>query len=115
VVTLADLPSRLHVTNPQGQLEELEADCLEASANASTVARREAELIEMKLVLDGSGTFFEAARRDAQAEQLMQTAASYALPEVHSTPLLEAAFPPVSDLGMPFVVVVSKGLAGWVC
>jgi V-type H+-transporting ATPase subunit a len=44
----------------QAKLEELERECLETNANMDRLHRSYAELVEMQLVLEKAGTFFDS-------------------------------------------------------
>jgi V-type H+-transporting ATPase subunit a len=78
----------------QGKLEELEAEMLEANGNSERLARSYNELVELQLVLEKAGSFFDQARIEAQAESFGDR--SYSVPEAMDAPLLESALP-VSD------------------
>jgi V-type H+-transporting ATPase subunit a len=75
----------------QGKLEELEAEMLEANGNSERLARSYNELVELQLVLEKAGSFFDQARIDAQAESFGDR--SYSVPEAMDAPLLESALP----------------------
>ena len=57
------LPSSL----VQGQLEELERELLETNGNAERLARSYNELVELQLVLERAGSFFDETRGRASA------------------------------------------------
>jgi V-type H+-transporting ATPase subunit a len=75
----------------QGKLEELEAEMLEANGNSERLARSYNELVELQLVLEKAGSFFNQARIEAQAESFGDR--SYSVPEAMDAPLLESALP----------------------
>ena len=89
----------------QGKLEELEQEIMELNGNSERLLRSYNELVELQLVLEKAGAFFDRARADAQAEAMD---ASYAgaggsgglggglgggAAEAIDAPLLEAAMP----------------------
>lgn len=51
----------------QGQLEELERELLETNGNAERLARSYNELVELQLVLERAGSFFDETRGRASA------------------------------------------------
>lgn len=53
----------------QAKLEELEAEMLEVNGNSERLARSYNELVELQLVLEKAGSFFDQARIDAQVGQ----------------------------------------------
>jgi V-type H+-transporting ATPase subunit a len=75
----------------QGKLEELEAEMLEANGNSERLARSYNELVELQLVLEKAGSFFDRARSEAAAENFGER--SYSVPEAMDAPLLESALP----------------------
>jgi hypothetical protein len=54
----------------QAKLEELETELLEVNANTERLTRTHSELVELQLVLEKAGNFFEHARVEAQSENL---------------------------------------------
>ena len=70
-------------------MEELERELLEVNANSDRLFRTEAELVELQMVLERAGSFFEEAQQ--VNSPTAQEAASF------EAPLLESAIP-VSDL-----------------
>lgn len=74
----------------EAKLEELEAEMLEVNGNSERLARSYNELVELQLVLEKAGSFFDRARVDAQAEAMDR---SYSVPEDMGAPLLESALP----------------------
>jgi V-type H+-transporting ATPase subunit a len=81
----------LHCCFLQGKLEELEAEMLEVNGNSERLARSYNELVELQLVLEKAGSFFDQARSEAQAESFGDR--SYSVPEAMDAPLLESALP----------------------
>ncbi|WIA14247.1 hypothetical protein OEZ85_002783 [Tetradesmus obliquus] len=75
----------------EGKLEELEAEMLEANGNSERLARSYNELMELQLVLEKAGSFFDSARAEAAAESFGERA--YSVPEAMDAPLLESALP----------------------
>lgn len=69
----------------QSRLEELERELLEVNANSDRLSRTEAELIELQMVLESAGGFFE----EAQATSPLGGAESASF----EAPLLESAIP----------------------
>ncbi|KAI8468064.1 MAG: V-type ATPase, V0 complex, 116kDa subunit family [Monoraphidium minutum] len=80
----------------EGKLEELEGEMLEVNGNSERLARSYAELVELQLVLEKAGSFFDQARVDAQAENLDR---AYSVPEDMGAPLLESALPVENKAG----------------
>eukprot|EP00878_Enallax_costatus_P010440 GHUV01010898.1.p1 GENE.GHUV01010898.1~~GHUV01010898.1.p1 ORF type:complete len:788 (+),score=229.98 GHUV01010898.1:234-2597(+) len=74
----------------EGKLEELETEMLEVNGNSERLARSYNELVELQLVLEKAGSFFDQARIDAQSESFERT---YSVPETMDAPLLESALP----------------------
>lgn len=70
----------------QSRLEELERELLEVNANSDRLFRTEAELVELQMVLERAGSFFEDA---------IQVSTPMAAAEATSfeAPLLESAMP----------------------
>jgi hypothetical protein len=56
-VNLACVPG--HSCDPQGKLEELEAEIMEVNGNSERLARSYNELVELQLVLERAGSFFD--------------------------------------------------------
>jgi len=63
---------------------------LEVNGNSERLGRSYNELVELQLVLEKAGSFFDQARVDAQGENLDR---AYSVPEDMGAPLLEAALP----------------------
>lgn len=78
-------------------MEELEGELLEVNSNSERLQRSYAELVELQLVLEKAGSFFDQARVEAQAENMDR---SYSVPEDMGAPLLESALP-VGDASGP--------------
>eukprot|EP00803_Ostreobium_quekettii_P005308 evm.model.scf_1350.7 EVM.evm.TU.scf_1350.7 scf_1350:36664-41913(-) len=72
----------------EARLEELERELLEVNANSERLQRTRSELVELQLVLEKAGSFFEEARGIAQPE-FLDTGA----PQDIGAPLLESAQP----------------------
>lgn len=53
----------------QAKLEELEAEMLEVNGNSERLMRSYSELVELQLVLEKAGSFFDQARVDAQVRR----------------------------------------------
>ncbi len=60
----------------QGQLEELERELLETNGNAERLARSYNELVELQLVLERAGAFFDETRGRASAAAFETTPAA---------------------------------------
>ncbi len=63
---------------------------LEVNGNSERLSRSYNELVELQLVLEKAGSFFDQARHDAQAETFDR---AYSVPEDMGAPLLESALP----------------------
>jgi V-type H+-transporting ATPase subunit a len=63
---------------------------LEVNSNSERLARSYNELVELQLVLEKAGSFFDQARVEAQAESFDR---SYSVQEDMGAPLLESALP----------------------
>ena len=50
---------------PQGKLDQLERELLELNSNSERLQRSHAELVELQLVLEKAGSFFDDAQRRA--------------------------------------------------
>eukprot|EP00879_Flechtneria_rotunda_P014171 GHRR01014808.1.p1 GENE.GHRR01014808.1~~GHRR01014808.1.p1 ORF type:complete len:648 (+),score=178.01 GHRR01014808.1:407-2350(+) len=74
----------------EGKLDELETEMLEVNGNSERLARTYNELVELQLVLEKAGSFFDQARVEAQAESFERM---YSVPEAMDAPLLESALP----------------------
>lgn len=74
----------------EAKLDELEAEMLEVNGNSERLARSYNELVELQLVLEKAGSFFDQARVEAQAESFDR---SYSMQEDMGAPLLESALP----------------------
>lgn len=73
----------------EARLEELERELLEVNANSDRLQRTRSELVELQLVLEKAGKFFEEARGAAHPEILESANA----PQDIGAPLLESAQP----------------------
>ncbi|PSC76142.1 V-type proton ATPase subunit a3-like isoform A [Micractinium conductrix] len=69
------------------KLAQLESELLELNGNSDRLHRSHNELLELQLVLERAGTFFDDARSSADRAQRESATASY----VDSAPLLESA------------------------
>jgi len=76
----------------ESRLEDLEKELLEVNANSERLFRTEAELVELQMVLERAGTFFEDAVQ-VSTPIAAQEAASF------EAPLLESAIPVESKVG----------------
>lgn len=54
---------------PQSRLGELEAELLEVNSNQDKLSRSHSELVELQLVLEKAGGFFEEAVQDVRSLQ----------------------------------------------
>lgn len=86
-VRAASLDRGYDLDELEAKLEELEAELLEVNANTERLQRSHSELVELQLVLEKAGSFFEQARVDAQSENLDRP---YGAAEDIGAPLLQA-------------------------
>jgi hypothetical protein len=70
---------------------------LEVNGNSDRLARSYNELVELQLVLEKAGSFFDQARVEAAAENFER---SYSTQEDMGAPLLEAALPVRGEVGV---------------
>lgn len=93
----------------QAKLDELEAEMLEVNGNSDRLARSYNELVELQLVLEKAGSFFDQARVEAAAENFER---SYSTQEDMGAPLLEAALPVRGGVCGCGCVCVGGGVGG---
>lgn len=90
-VGLRPMPEKtIDLDELEAKLEEYEAEMLEVNANTERLQRSYAELVELQLVLEKAGAFFDQARSQASQEGFER---SYSMPETMDAPLLESAQP----------------------
>lgn len=77
---------------------------LEANGNSERLARSYNELMELQLVLEKAGSFFDSARAEAAAESFGERA--YSVPEAMDAPLLESALPVRGGRGRAVVLLM---------
>lgn len=87
----------LSLDDLESRLEDLERELMEVNANSDRLQRTAGELIELQLVLEKAGKFFEEAMETAQPEIMEQRYGGESI----GAPLLEAApvEPKVARLG----------------
>ncbi|GMH36133.1 hypothetical protein BSKO_04001 [Bryopsis sp. KO-2023] len=87
----------LSLDDLEGRLEDLERELMEVNANSDKLQRTAGELIELQLVLEKAGRFFDEAMQTAQPEIMEQRYGGESI----GAPLLEAApvEPKVARLG----------------
>jgi hypothetical protein len=64
----------------QGKLEELEKELTVINENSERLKKSQAELVELQLVLERAGLFFDEARASAQGTSIDNAA-------IHSSPI----------------------------
>lgn len=69
-------------------MDELEKELVQVNVNSDQISRSAAELIEMQLVLEKAGSFFEEAQQLTGATGFTESTT-----QTSDVPLLESAFP----------------------